>query len=292
MTMTMPATAAADPSVPDWNAVDLPDTWPDRANLLRPRLFWRALRCALGARQRVEVPDGLPFALDLPRYLRQEFHNLPNGNYSKGITRSYIVTFDRVMLGRMKSARRRLAAHLVGARVALDVGTGGGRTAATLKQSGVPEVWGIDPSPYMLKHAAADHPDVRFVPGLAERTGFPDARFDAVSVCFVMHEIPIRYVGACLAELWRVLRPGGRLAICEPSAEQLEGSFWRQLRRHGPLRAYYNLLARFVYEPFVRAWHRADVPQMLRATGFQVVGDEQAPPVRYLFAVKPPAPSA
>src|SRR5262245_53369784 len=130
---------AFDPKIPDWGTVQLPDAWPDQVSLRRPSSVWRWLRCFFGARQRIEVPANLPGGTALPRYVLQGFHNLPNGNYSKRITRSYIVGFDRAMLGRMQRARRRLAEYLAGARTALDVGTGGGRTAAALRQSGVAE---------------------------------------------------------------------------------------------------------------------------------------------------------
>ena len=145
----------------------------------------------------------------------------------------------------------------------------------------------MDPSPYMLKHAATEHAEIRFVQGSAESTGFPDGRFDAIAVCFVLHEIPIRYLAPCLTELHRILVPGGRIAICEPSSAQFEGGFWRQLCRHGLRHAYFNLLARFVYEPFVRAWHRIDVRARLGEAGFEVLGDEQDPPVRFVLARKP-----
>jgi ubiquinone/menaquinone biosynthesis C-methylase UbiE len=273
-----------DPRVPDWRDVELPDAWPDRLSLRHPAEIWRWIRCLLGARQRVELPTGMPGLAALPPYLLQAFHNLPNGNFSKGGTSGYIIGFDRAMLGRMSAARRRLAAYLAGSRAALDVGTGGGRTAAALRRSGIPEVWGIDPSPYMLKHAARAHPDVRFALGLAEKTGFADGRFDAIAVCFVLHEVPARYLGRCFDELRRILEPGGRLAICEPSSAQLAGGFWSQLFRHGLRAAYFNLLARFVHEPFVRAWHRADLGRLLRSSGFELVGDEQDPPVRFLLA--------
>jgi len=279
--------AAVDPRAPDWRTIELPDAWPDRVSWRRPAVIWRWLRCLFGARQLDALPAGMPGREGVPDYALQAFHNLPNGNFSRRATRGYIVGFDRAMLGRMTAARRRLAEYLAGSQAALDVGTGGGRTAAALRASGVREVWGVDPSPYMLQHAAREHAEIRFVQGSAENTGFPDARFDAIAVCFVLHEIPARYLARCLAELRRILKPGGRVAICEPSSAQLGGGFWAQLRAHGFVRAYFHLLARVVYEPFVRAWHRIDVPALLVAAGFEVVGDEQDPPVRFLLARKP-----
>jgi ubiquinone/menaquinone biosynthesis C-methylase UbiE len=277
---------ALDPEVRDWRRVELPDTWPDRLSLRRPSQIWRWIRAILGGRQRVELPAGLPGVELLPRYTLEAFHNLPNGNYSKSGTRNYLLGFEQVMLGQMKRARRRLAGYLAGSRSALDVGTGGGRTAAALHESGITDVWGIDPSPYMLQHAASDHPELRFAQGLAEKTGFSDERFDAVAICFVLHEIPVRHLRRCLGELRRILEPGGRIAICEPSRAQLDGGFWSQLFRHGLMRAYFHLLASFVYEPFVRGWHRTDVGVALRESGFELISDENEPPVRFLLARK------
>src|SRR5690606_25206123 len=91
--------AVADPRVPDWRSLELPDPWPDRLDLRRPRHLWQFLRCITGRRQRVQLPDNLPGRDALPKYVLQEFHNLPNGNYSKKVTRGYITGFDRVMLG-------------------------------------------------------------------------------------------------------------------------------------------------------------------------------------------------
>src|SRR5690606_15768065 len=113
-----------------------------------PRQLWRFLRCIVGERQRVQLPESMPGGDVLPKYLLQEFHNLPNGNYSKKVTRGYIVGFDRAMLGLMRGARIRIADMLNGCRSVLDVGSAGGRTAAAIKKAGVAEVWGIDPSPY------------------------------------------------------------------------------------------------------------------------------------------------
>ena len=158
----------ADPSVPDWGGLELPDSWPDRLDLRRPRQLLALLRRTVASRRsRVQLPAQMPGAELLPKYLLQEFHNLPNGNYSRRISRGYITGFDRVMLGHMRTARTRLADFLRGCDSAIDIGCGGGRTAAALHAAGVREVWGLDPSPYLLQHAAHDFPQLRFVQGLA-----------------------------------------------------------------------------------------------------------------------------
>lgn len=275
-----------DPVVPDWSAIRLPDTWPDRLDLRSPVNLWRFLRRVVGARRRIEIPADLPGRELLPKYILQEFHNLPNGNYSKKITQGYITGFDRVMLGQMQHARKRLAEFLRGCNSALDVGSAGGRLAGELKAAGVGEVWGLDPSPYLLQHAARANPAVNFVQGVAERTGFPDQRFDGVAACFLFHEIPPRYVDQSLREFGRILKPGGLLAICEPSPLNLRRDPRQWFKRGGLRTLYFHLLARFVHEPFIEAWHRVDAIASLKAAGFEPVLDQQAAPLRFLFARK------
>lgn len=278
--------AAIEPSPsPSWAEAELPPTWPDR---LRPWLPWELVQLlwsALRKRRPVQVPSDLPGASSLPKYLLQEFHNLPNGNYSHNITSGYIRGFERTMLGHLTSARTRMAAHVLPAQDLLDVGSGGGSTAAHLLAAGAGNVTGVEPSPYMLRHAARRHPRIRFVQGLAEKLPFDDASFDAVSVCFVLHEMPPTFVRLALRELRRVLRPGGKLAICEPSPTQLRHGMYTLWRRHGWRGIYFRMLARRMHEPFVTAWHALDPVAELQAAGFTAVRDEEQFPSRHLQAV-------
>ncbi len=273
----------ADPAVPDWINLDLPDTWPDEL-ISSPLKAWRLIARSLGKRRRVEIPQDMPGSEWLPKYILQEFHNLPNGNYSKHLTRGYITGFDRLMLGRMTRARAHIAESLGDCTSVLDVGCAGGRTAGALKAAGVSEVWGLDPSPYLLQHAARAFPQVKFVQGIAERTGFPDARFDGVASCFLLHEIPPKYIEQALREFHRILRPNGLLAICEPSPVHFQRSLWSLLRTQGLFGCYYGLLARMVHEPFIVAWHRRSAAEMLAAAGFELVSDTNELPVRHLLA--------
>lgn len=86
----------------------------------------------------------------------------------------------------------------------LEVGVGSGRFAAPL---GVPV--GLDPSPAMLALAAARGIDV--VEGVAEELPFRSGSFDyalvVTTICFV--DSP----AAMLAEIRRVLKPGGCLVV-------------------------------------------------------------------------------
>jgi demethylmenaquinone methyltransferase / 2-methoxy-6-polyprenyl-1,4-benzoquinol methylase len=96
----------------------------------------------------------------------------------------------------------------------LDVATGTGLVAAELLRRGY-TVTGLDQSPEMLEMARRRFGEARveLVAGSAESLPFPDARFDHVTVTYLL-----RYVddpGATLAELARVVRPGGVVASLE-----------------------------------------------------------------------------
>ena len=276
-----------DTSATDWGTATLPDAWPDRLRLLHPRDLSVFLRRLLGRRRRVEVPATLPGGAELPEYLRQEFHHLPNGNYSKRIVKGYTRGFDLMMLGRARRARGDIARRLAGCRSVLDVGCGSGALAAELLAAGVPDVWGLDPSPYLLHEAAHRHPGVRLVQGLAERNPFPSRRFDGAGACFLFHELPTREGDEALAELHRVLVPHGRLVLVEPSPLQFRprdlGGFLLRGRLAG---FYFWLLALTTYEPFAAEWHRRDVPAWLDRHGFDLVEDVVGMPLRTIVAVR------
>ena len=269
----------------DWARLPLPDAWPDQLDLRKPWNLGRFLKAMLwDAPRPVQLPEDLPGAGRIPRYILQEFHNLPNGNYSKKIARGYAKGFDRMMLGTLRRARAEIADRIGPVPRALDIGCGAGHTAAALSRAGAREVWGLDPSPYLLQYAAELYPQIRFCHGVAERLEFPDASFDAASACFVFHEIPPRYGDRALAELHRVLRPGGTLAIIEPAALHLQGGLLQVLRHAGWRGLYFKLMARRVFEPFVEHWHRRDKRAWLAEHGFELYEDRDGCPCQVLLA--------
>jgi ubiquinone/menaquinone biosynthesis C-methylase UbiE len=94
----------------------------------------------------------------------------------------------------------------------LDVGCGTGRLAGWIHERVGPSgaVVGIDPLAERIAVARNRNSDVRFEVGSAEDLGrFPDESFDAVCLSAVFHWIENK--PKALAEIRRVLRPGGRL---------------------------------------------------------------------------------
>ena len=127
-------------------------------------------------------------------------------------------TYDRVgavlSFGQDPRWRRFLVSRLPrdGGQV-LDVATGTGLVAQALLDRGF-RVTGLDQSPEMLARARARFGGrVALVEASAESLPFPDAAFDHLTFTYLL-----RYVddpGATLAELARVVRPGGTVAMLE-----------------------------------------------------------------------------
>ncbi|WP_444994834.1 class I SAM-dependent methyltransferase [Aliikangiella sp. IMCC44359] len=276
-----------DPKIIDWNNVDLPNAWPDKLQFKQLHDLKLFLRKVRGQQiEQVKLPPNLPLNVELPKYLLLEFHNMPNGNYSKRISRGYITGFDISMLGKMKGCRNRIADELKHCQSVLDIGCAGGHTAAIIQQNGCSDIWGLDPSPYLLQHAAKDYPNVNFVHGIAEKTGFSDERFEGISACFVFHEIPPKYSEHALKECHRILKPGGLLSIAEPAPDQLYQPYRKMLINHGLLGIYFRLIAQKLHEPFVDAWHQKNYRQWAEKHGFELLHDKTIMPVRHFLLRK------
>ncbi|BAJ00135.1 class I SAM-dependent methyltransferase [Shewanella violacea] len=281
----------SDPLILDWQNIELPRTWADEINFKTRtnvgRLFRSLFKKGNG---RAELPDSFPPGIlgkeDLPKYLQQEFHGIPNGNYSNNITKGYISAFDVTMLGKMKPVRREIASWFNSCKRVLDLGCAGGHMAAALKDEGIADVWGLDPSPYLLKHGAKANPKVNFIQGLAEDLKFSDRRFDGITASFLFHEMPPQYIDLALGECHRVLDEGGLLAISEPSSIQFKASWWTMLKQYGFSGIYFKWLARHVYEPFVPAWHKQDIEQRLQGHGFEVLINRRGMPEHTVLARK------
>jgi ubiquinone/menaquinone biosynthesis C-methylase UbiE len=164
----------------------------------------------------------------------------------------------------VQGARRRMSRFMTGAQRALDAGCGTGRLARTLLDAGVPEVWGLDPSPYMLNRSVRRAPEARFTQNLLEEQVFPSGYFDAVGACFLFHELPARVARRALGEISRILRPGGVLCITDPAPDHLTPPSLRQLwEDFGWQGLYFHCLGKLVYEPFLADWR--SIAERLRA---------------------------
>jgi len=118
--------------------------------------------------------------------------------------------------------------------VALDVGSGPGNVTASLARAAGPDglALGVDISEPMLARAVRNEagPQVGFIRADAQRLPLRDDTVDAVVSTAVLQLVP--NPAAALAEIARVLRPGGRLAIMVPTVGRA-AQFWQKLPNVG-----------------------------------------------------------
>ncbi|MEO9530013.1 class I SAM-dependent methyltransferase [Roseibium sp.] len=199
-------------------------TMSPRELLATSRAFFKdvpevARRRATGAHQEVNAePDG--FAAALPRYYRQNFHFQTDGWLSEDSARLYDFQVDVLFSGATAAMRRRalvpfarILRHKDQRKVAyLDIacGTGGllrPALAAFPRLTGT----GLDLSePYLnVARERTTTRRARFVTAMAEALPFPDSSVDVVSCVYLFHELPPKVRRQVIAEVARVLKPGG-----------------------------------------------------------------------------------
>ena len=124
---------------------------------------------------------------------------------------------------------------------ALDVATGTGRLAAALADRVGPfgQVVALDISPVMVQRGSAATRDIvqlEFIVGDARALPFDDGRFDAATIAFCLTSVGDLRLP--LAEIRRVLRPGGRLVCLErtvPRPALWAKAYGASVRRLAPL---------------------------------------------------------
>jgi len=216
--------------------------------------------------------------------MRSLIHGAAHGATTRGHTlgspRRYDLIAEVAFVGRRRATFQALVAAAgvhPGQRV-LDVGCGTGWFARLLAQAVGPAglVIGLDPSPAMVAYArrqAGGAQTCWFEVGAAEALAFPDGHFDVVTCSLVLHHLPSDLRPQALAEMRRVLVPGGTLLVAEAHAPS-HGLGWRLLARlHG-----FDRMARQV----------PNVPALVAQAAFSQIRSGETPPwLRYVVASKP-----
>lgn len=116
--------------------------------------------------------------------------------------------------GEIGQRRRRLVAQASGR--LLDLGAGTGESFKHVPGT-VTEVIAVEPDPWMLRQAQRRVADtevpVRFVRAVSDSLPFPQSSFDTAVAALVL--CTVGALEGTVAELRRVLRPGGRLLLME-----------------------------------------------------------------------------
>ena len=152
----------------------------------------------------------------------------------EGQLEATIPNYDRVnkwmTFGQDKRWRRNVRQHAKPGMKVLEVGCGPGSFAEDL--TGL-DVTCLDPSPEMLATARRrvdgarqqrGEPPAEYVEAIAESIPLPDDTFDMVFCLFSFRDFKDKKQG--LQEIFRVLKPGGQLVICDAGkANKLHGIF-------------------------------------------------------------------
>jgi ubiquinone/menaquinone biosynthesis C-methylase UbiE len=231
-----------------------------------PRILER-----IGAHNHKDLPGDVDLA-SYPAYYRRNFHWQTDGYFSRHSAELYDLGVELLFIGTADVMRRQVLAKVVnGARGGrlrlLDVGTGTGRflrQAASCLHGA--ELTGVDLSPWYVAYArdllasAASKTvaPARIEVANAEALPFADGSFDVVTNIFVLHELPRHVRRQVLAEMHRVLTPGGLLVI----ADAAQPSDAAEL---APALAQFS---KDMHEPFFADYQEDDLGTLLANTGF------------------------
>ena len=158
-----------------------------------------------------------------------------------------------------RAMRDRLSGR--GFRDALDVGCGEGRLCRMLQGLGM-HTTGLDPTVSLLARARVRDPKGAYIEAMAEDMPFAGAAFDLVVSCLSL--IDIADYRAAIAEMARVLRPGGTLLIANLTPMSTAGAGLRWVKDAAGAKLHYRL-DRYMEERAdweewagirVRNWHR------------------------------------
>jgi ubiquinone/menaquinone biosynthesis C-methylase UbiE len=178
--------------------------------------------------------------------------------------------------------RRRVFAQLAAASGArpgdrvLDVGCGSGYFTRLMAKAVAPDgtAQGVDPSDEAIAQATSltRLDNCTFSAGVAQALDAPDGSYDVVVSSLTIHHLPDTLRPQAIAEMFRVLRPGGSILIADsrPPATRIGR---RLMSRHSPAMAHNPV---DLIEP------------MVRAAGFeQLRSGDLRPWIHYVQARKP-----
>ena len=228
-----------------------------------------------------------------PHYYARNFHYQTEGYLGHTSAVLYDRQVELLFGGTADAMRRRLIppvvrfARAAGASKArplrlLDVACGTGHLLRMLGAA-LPEeakFFGIDLSPHYIARAREVLPrglDVSLVCDNAEKLPFLDGSFDVATSVFLLHEVPGDVRARVLAEMARVVRPGGLVVV----ADSIQLADAPELEKE-----VLAFPARF-HEPYYLGYVKDDLGQRVTAAGLSVASTQHAFLTKIVTASKP-----
>ncbi len=254
---------------------------PEPAEFLRRSLLYFRDLPQVDARRHGQLDDEMPpgtQADGLPDYYRQNFHFQSDGWLSDHSAALYDTQVEVLFTGAADVMRRRalapIAAWLADRNQrevrALDVGCGTGRLLAALHGAwpGM-KLTGIDLSrPYLdeARRLIGRTARVKLGEAAAESLPFADASLDLVVSSFLLHELPKEIRAKAIAEMARVVKPGGLVVIVD-SLQKGDRPEWNGLL---------DLFPHYFHEPYYAEYTEGSLEDWFRTAGLQPVSTELA----------------
>jgi ubiquinone/menaquinone biosynthesis C-methylase UbiE len=212
---------------------------------------------------------------DVPDYAKVEIHIQPGGYVREPLCGLHYDYGTKVFFGgqndedalHIKVAKQTSAPKDGKVERLLDIGCAIGQLTCEMKRRfPQAEAWGIDVGAPMLRYAhlraSEQDLDVNFSQMVCEDMDFPDNHFDIVTSHLLFHELPMPVIRNTLAEVYRVLRPGGTFVVWDfPTNTPQEARF-----------ALYSLMFDSADngEPYSTDFVYSGVESLMKATGFSL----------------------
>jgi ubiquinone/menaquinone biosynthesis C-methylase UbiE len=210
-----------------------------------------------------------------PAYYRQNFHYQTGGWFTPESAGRYEAQVEALFAGTAGAMRRRALALLARAwrerdhrgLAVLDLACGTGAFLADLAAA-FPRarLIGLDLSPAYLAAAARGRGAAAFVQGKAEQLPFADASLDAVTTVYLFHELPPKVRAAVAAEIARVLKPGGVLALADSIQPKDEPRLGRLL----------EAFPAYFHEPYYASYAKADLEALFAGARLMLQSEDRA----------------
>ncbi|MDP1965505.1 MAG: class I SAM-dependent methyltransferase [Reyranella sp.] len=214
----------------------------------------------------------------LPRYYRQNFHFQSGGWLTDESAAIYDTQVEVLFTGAADAMRRRvlkpIAEWMAGRNQrdlrGLDVGCGTGRLLAFLH-----DAWpgmrlsGIDLSaPYLeeARRLIGRTARVKLMEAAGEALPFDDASLDLVVSSFLMHELPKKIRADVIAEMARVVKPGGLVVLVDSI----------QKGDHPPWDGLLDLFPHYFHEPYYADYVNGSLEAWGTAVGLVPFATERA----------------